>query len=149
MNRNIVETITGAVVILVALLFLLFARDSVTMVHDSKDSYKIEAKFDNADGIIVGSDIRIGGIKVGFVSKQWLEDETYLAALEFSVHSNVKLPVDSSAQIVSSGLLGNKYIAIVPGTENDMLTDKSTIKFTQSSVNLENLIGKFMFNGEK
>lgn len=147
MNRNIVETITGAVVVIIAILFVAFAHDTVKIINKPSETYKIEAKFENSDGIMVGSDVRIGGIKIGVVSNQWLESQSYLANIEMTIDDDVKLPKDSSAQILSSGLLGSKYVSLVPGADDRLLENRDQIKFTQSSVNIENLIGKFMFSG--
>jgi phospholipid/cholesterol/gamma-HCH transport system substrate-binding protein len=145
MNRNLIETITGALVLAVAVIFAFFAYKTADLGIGNKDAYKVNAKFDNVDGLTIGSDIRLAGIKVGVVAKQSIEPESYRAILQLSLEKNIKLPIDSSAQIVSEGLLGGKYIALVPGSEEKLLQPNDEIKFTQSSVNIEQLIGKLMF----
>lgn len=105
--------------------------------------YKLSAEFDKIDGISVGSDVKIGGIKIGTVLEQTLNPETYRAKLVIGVKSDIKLPLDSSAEIASEGLLGGKYVNLTPGAESDMLKDGGAIEYTQSSVNLEELLGKF------
>lgn len=145
MQKNIIETLMGAVVLAVAVVFFVFAYQGSGMRIEA--GYKVNAKFNNASGIALGSDVRIGGIKIGTVSDLSLDAESYEAIVSMQIRNNTKLPKDSSASVVSSGLLGEKYIQITPGGEEKMLKDGDKIEFTQSSVNLEELIGKFMFSG--
>ena len=145
MEKNILETLMGAVVLIVAAVFLVFAyQGSQTHVEGG---YRISARFGDASGISLGSDVRIGGVKVGIVSDLGLDSKTYEAVATLQVQPQTRIPEDSSAAIVSAGLLGEKYIAITPGSDDKMLADGSKVQFTQSSVNLEELIGKFMFSG--
>lgn len=145
MQKNVLETLMGAVVLIVAGTFLAFAYQG-SQIH-VEEGYTISAKFTNATGISLGSDVRIGGIKVGVVSSLSLDPKTYDAIVAMQVSNNTRLPRDSSASIVSSGLLGDKYIQLSPGGDEAMLKDGGHIDFTQSSVNLEEMIGKFMFSG--
>ena len=145
MQKNLLETLMGAVVLIVAGVFLAIAYDGSQMRIE--EGYQISAKFSNASGISLGSDIRIGGIKVGVISALGLDPESYEAVVSMQIRKNTKVPKDSSAAIVSSGLLGEKYIQLTPGSDDKMLADGGKIQFTQSAVNLEELIGKFMFSG--
>ena len=145
MQKNVIETLMGAVVLLVAGIFLAFAYKGSQMRVE--DGYKVTANFSNASGIALGSDVRIGGIKVGIVSNLGLDDKTYQALVSMQIRSSTKLPKDSSASIVSAGLLGEKYLSVTPGSDDQMLADGGKITYTQSSVNLEEMIGKFMFSG--
>lgn len=145
MKKNILETIMGALVLLVAAVFLLFAYEGSQLKVEA--GYSVSGKFSNATGIALGSDVRIGGIKVGVVSGLDLDAETYEAIIKMQVRNATKLPKDSSAAIVSSGLLGEKFIQLTPGGDDRMLEEGGRIQFTQSAVNLEELIGKFMFSG--
>ncbi len=145
MQKNIVETLIGAVVLVVAALFLVFAYNKSDV--SVKGGYKIIAKFDNASGIALGSDVRVGGIKVGVVSDLHLDPETYQAVLTMQIGESAKLPKDSSASITGDGLLGGKYVQIVPGGDDAMLASGESIEYTQSAVNLEEMIGKFVFSG--
>lgn len=146
MKKNGIETLVGALVLVVAVSFLFFAYKTAGIRMEGS-GYIIKAKFERIDGLHLGSDVRVGGIKVGTVVKQGLDPKSYLAELQFQIDDNVKLPKDSSAQIVSDGLLGNKYVSLVPGADEAMLKTGETIEFTQSAVNIETLIGKFMFSG--
>lgn len=146
MQKNALETLMGAVVLLVAGLFLVFAYKGSEMRMGGA-GYNVTCSFSNASGIALGSDVRIGGVKVGVVSSLALDPKTYKAVATLQVYKDTELPKDSSAAIVSSGLLGDKYIQITPGGDEAMLSDGGEIKFTQSAINLEELIGKFMFSG--
>jgi phospholipid/cholesterol/gamma-HCH transport system substrate-binding protein len=146
MSRTIVETLVGAAVVVVAVGFASFAFNSTSVSTGS--SYPIAATFDNVDGISVGSDVRIGGVKVGVVNDLKLDSESYRAQLTLALKDSVKVPTDSTAAIVSEGLLGGKYVALNPGGADEMLNKGDYISFTQSSMNLETLIGQFIF-GDK
>ncbi len=145
MQKNILETLMGAIVLLVAGAFLTFAYEGSQMRVD--DGYKVTTAFSNASGIALGSDVRIGGVKVGVVSDLTLDPQTYKAVATMQIRKDTLVPKDSSASIVSSGLLGDKYVQLTPGGDEKMLADGGVIKFNQSAVNLEEMIGKFMFSG--
>ncbi|MFL5337350.1 MAG: outer membrane lipid asymmetry maintenance protein MlaD [Geminicoccaceae bacterium] len=146
MSRNIVETLLGAAVLAVALGFLAWAYGNSSA--GDPGGYNLRAKFDRIDGLDAGADVRVSGIKVGKVLSQQLDPATYRAQVTFSVRSGVELPSDSSAAIVSSGLLGGKYLSLVPGGDERVLKDGEEIALTQSSVNLEDLIGRYIFSGQ-
>src|SRR5471030_365505 len=99
MKRNIIETLVGTIVLLVAGGFIFFAYSNVGS-NISTDSYTVFAQFERIDGLNIGSDVRVGGVKVGVVTKETLDPKTYLAKVELSVNNPIKLPKDSSAQIV-------------------------------------------------
>jgi len=145
MQKNIVETLIGAIVLLAAATFLFFAyqKSGVSV----ENGYKITAKFTNASGVALGSDVRIGGIKVGVVSDLGLDPKTYQALVTMQIRNSTKLPTDSSAAITGDGLLGGKFLQLTPGGDDEMLTNGGVIEYTQSAVNLEEMIGKFMFSG--
>jgi phospholipid/cholesterol/gamma-HCH transport system substrate-binding protein len=145
MNKSSIETLVGAIIIVVAGLFSYFAYSSSNL--KSVDGYRLDARFTSVDGIGSGSEVRIGGIKVGQVVEMDLDAKSYEAILGLQLREDIKLPEDSSASIVSSSLLGGKYINIEPGGMEDLLEDGDEIAFTQSAVNLESLIGKMVHSG--
>lgn len=145
MKKNFVESLIGLAIIVIAISFFVFAKDQAELGNVNDNNYNLEARFDKIDGINTGSDIRIAGIKIGSVVSDKLDLNSYEAVLIFSIRSDVKIPTDSIAAVVSSGLLGKKYISIEPGAEDVYLQNNQKIIYTQSSVNLESLIGKFMF----
>lgn len=143
--RNVFETVMGAFVLLVALAFVVIAYRSGSVSDPS--GYMLMAKFDRAGGISVGSDVRVSGLKVGSVTDTRIDPDSYLAVLRMTVDKHVRLPRDTSAEIIGDGLLGGKFIDLVPGADSEMLGPNEEIKFTQSSISLEALIGKFVFGG--
>lgn len=147
MGKTIFETLVGAIVLVVAVFFLVTAYKGGTV--EEKDSYDLYAKFDRVDGLRVNSDVRVSGMVVGKVVQQSIEPATYLAKVDFSVDKEVKLPVDTSAEIISAGLLGDKYLALIPGGADEYLKPGEQITITQSAISLESLIGKFVFGPDK
>ena len=144
MSRNLLETLLGAVVLIVAVGFLAFAYRSSQVQQNG--GYELIARFDKVDGLERGSDVRISGIKIGTVLDQTLDPETYRAEVRFSLREDVRLPADTSAAVVSNGLLGGKYLALVPGGDIEMLEPGDEVTLTQSAVNLEDLIGHMIFS---
>ena len=145
-QRNWAEIATGALILLVAAAFLVFAIGQSGRSLSTNGGMTLTARFDRIDGLAPGADVRIGGVKVGTVVEQRLDPKTYLAVLRLSLQPDIDLPTDSSAEITSEGLLGGKYVALVPGGAPDMLKDGGTITITQSSVSLEALLGRFIFS---
>ncbi len=145
MKQGIIETLVGFFVLIVAFSFLGFAYNASNFSKTDK-GYMLTANFQNIDGIAKGADVKLAGIKVGFVDSLSLEDNTYYAILNLKVNEGVNIPKDSSAIVSSSGLLGGKYIRINPGASDDNFVDGGKIKFTQSSLNIEDLIGKLMYS---
>ena len=143
MKRNLMETIMGAVVICVAVFFVATAYSNSGI--DNENGYSIVAAFDRVDGVTRGTDVKVGGIKIGSVEEMDLNPETYRAEITMDIKSDVKLPSDSTAEISSDGLLGGKFVNIVPGADEEMLKAGGRIEYTQSSLNLEQLLGKFAF----
>ncbi|NQV61982.1 MAG: outer membrane lipid asymmetry maintenance protein MlaD [Alphaproteobacteria bacterium] len=144
MSGNLVETLIGAVVLAVAGFFLYFSYDKADI--GVVQGYTLTAKFDKVDGVKVGSDVMLAGIKVGTVMAQTLDAKEYLAVLRLSLSSDVKLPDDSAIKIASDGLLGGKYLSIDPGGSEDYLQAGEEIRFTQGSVDLTELIGKAIYS---
>jgi phospholipid/cholesterol/gamma-HCH transport system substrate-binding protein len=144
MRGNVIETVMGAVVLIVAALFLVFAYR--TSQVRTVSGYEVSAEFSRVDGIHDGSDVRISGIKVGSVVAATLNPTTFLATLRLSVQPDIKLPDDTVAEIVSAGLLSDKYVSLVPGGSDKNIPPGGKLKYTQSSVNLENLIGQMIFS---
>lgn len=144
MNRNVIETVMGGVVLLVAVLFVVFAYTSSNVRQGG--GYDVVARFNSVDGIANGTDVRLSGIKVGSVVSQRLDPETYLAELRLNLDESVQLPLDSVAKIQSDGLLGSNYVALTPGAEDQMIAAGGEIRYTQDPVNIADLIGRFMFS---
>jgi len=141
-----IEIATGAAVLLVAGGFLVFAMAN-TGQRFGVEGYRLNATFDHVDGLSVGADVRIAGVKIGSIQSIRLNPKTYQADVSFTVQDNVQLTDDSSASVSTDGLLGGKYLALATGGDDKILKPGATITITQGSVNLEALIGKYIFGG--
>jgi phospholipid/cholesterol/gamma-HCH transport system substrate-binding protein len=143
-QRNVSELLAGAVVLAVAAGFLGYA-----VTHTGRGAVNgitLHANFEHADGLNTGSDVTLAGVRIGRVVAADVDPKTYQAAITFSVRADVQLPVDSSAEISSDGLIGGKSLALVPGGDDKMLADGGRIQITQSAASLENMLGKFIFS---
>jgi phospholipid/cholesterol/gamma-HCH transport system substrate-binding protein len=147
MKQNLMETAVGALVIAIALGFFIFMY-STTGVGKGSGGYHLTAKFKNVEGINVGSDVRMSGIKIGSVTSQTLDNKSYDAVLTFAIDPAIKLPDDSTAKITSEGLLGGKFIALEPGGSETLLSDGGTITYTQGALDLWALVSDYMFSGK-
>ncbi len=143
-SRSVTELAAGAAVILVAVGFLGYAV--VNTGRADLGGYTLHAAFDNVGGISNGSDVRVAGLKIGSVTHLAIDPSSYQAVATFTVERDIKLSTDSSASIATGGLLGGNFISLSTGGSEKMLTDGGTITITQSAVNLEDLLGKFIFN---
>lgn len=144
MRNNLVEAIMGAVVITVAGFFLYFAYSSS---HSNlQGGYLLYAKFDRIDGLNVGSDVKLSGVKVGTIQSLEIDSQTYQAKVSILLRQDIKLPDDSSAEVASESLLGGKYIALLPGGSEQFIAEKQYIPYTQSSISFESLISKYLFS---
>ncbi|MCK5042366.1 MAG: outer membrane lipid asymmetry maintenance protein MlaD [Sphingomonadales bacterium] len=144
MSKNYVESIVGLVVLVAAAGFFTFTYSKVEV--GTVRGYELNASFDRIDGLLVGSDVRLSGIKVGTVLAQEINFDTYQAVVRFSVDSAVELPVDSSASITSEGLLGGHYLSLGPGGLDEYLEDGDEVEFTEGSVDLFGLIGQAIYS---
>lgn len=144
-GRSIAEVMTGAVVLLAAGIFLVYA-----IMHGGRtpqtDGIALTAQFDRVDGLNQGADVRIGGVKVGSVTDLRIDPRSFQVVLTMRVRGDLGLPSDSSAEVTSEGLLGGKYVSIVPGGADRLLADGGRITETQGSVSLESLLGRFIFS---
>ena len=143
MGRNIVETIVGALVLLVAGVFFFYAFAKSDRAGPG--GYEILARFDRIDGLKRGADVTVSGVKVGSVTGFDLDRKTYQAVVRMMVSSSVGLPLDTNAKIVSESLLGGMVVVLEPGGDNKMIQAGGEIDKTQGAVPLSELIAKFMF----
>ena len=138
MRRNIIETVMGGVVLLVAAGFVILAFQRGTVIPPS--GYEITAEFDNATGVAPGTDVLLSGVKVGTVTGQRLDPDTFFAVVTMNISDSVELPRDTSAEILVEGLLGNSFIALEPGGAEKTLQSGGQIDFTQGSINVIKLL---------
>ncbi len=145
MKQGVIETLVGLFVLIVAVGFFVFAY-KVSNVGNTRDGYSVSANFQDIDGVSKGTDVKLAGVKVGYVDDLILDSNTFYVAAKFYIDKGIEIPEDSRAIVATSGLLGGKYIRITPGGSDDNLSDNGKIKFTQSSLNFEDLVGKLMYS---
>lgn len=142
-GRNIVETIVGALVLLVAGVFVFYAFAKSD--RGAPNGYEVIGRFDRIDGLKRGADVTVSGVKVGAVTGFELDRKTYQAIVRMMVSANLDLPIDTHAKIVSESLLGGMVIILEPGSDKTMLKAGGEIEKTQGAIPLSELIAKFMF----
>jgi phospholipid/cholesterol/gamma-HCH transport system substrate-binding protein len=144
MNRNMLETVMGALVLGVALIFLAFAYSSAGIRTVS--GYELTAKFDHPDGVKPGTDVRISGVKVGTVTSIVLDPKTFQADVRMTIDGAYKLPVDSEAVIASPSLLGDNIMSLVPGNDDKDIEPGGRINKTESPTSLLSLLSQGLFS---
>jgi phospholipid/cholesterol/gamma-HCH transport system substrate-binding protein len=144
MSRKFPEIFTGLVILVIAAVFLVYALGRAQAIGGS--GYLLKAQFSDIGGLTVGSNVEIGGVTVGHVVDASLNPQTYAAVVTVRINNGVKLPEDTSASISSEGLLGGNYVGLSPGGSDTMLAPGQSFQVTQSAINLESLLGQFIFN---
>ena len=144
MQRNMLETVMGAIVLLTAVAFVSLAYEAANI--RGTDGYELEAEFGATGGLSVGDDVRISGIKVGRISRQALDPVTYAARIVMSLDERIRIPADSSARITAASLLGGNYLELIPGADEDMMQPGEVIYDTRDPVSLTDLLGKAVFS---
>ena len=147
MGRKSVETLVGVFVLLgmLGLLFLALKAANLSSFGGG-DTYALVAYFDNIGGLKVRAPVRSAGVTVGRVAAITLDSKRYQGAVRIEIDRGVQFPSDSSARILTSGLLGDQYIGIEPGAQEKNVAPGDEIRQTQSAVVLETLISQFLFN---
>ena len=147
MAKKSTETLVGALVLLgiTGLAFLtLRAADLVSFSPTS--TYTVQARFDNIGGLKKNAPVRCAGVSIGEVLSISLDKNTYQGVVTMKLNGGLRFPVDSTAQILSAGLLGDEYVGVEPGSDDKDLANGDLIKKTQSAVVLENVIGQLIFD---
>ena len=138
-NRNVTEILIGAVVVITAVWFIYFVSVNTSIVSND-ENYNLAAEFRSVEGISIGTDVRLAGVKIGTVKDIKLDPDTYRVNAIFSVKNAIQIPDDSQAMISSEGLLGGNFIELVPGGSFDYLAPESIILDTQGAVSLITLL---------
>src|SRR3989338_8498802 len=148
MNKRSTEILVGLFVVLGALglLFLALKAANLGSFTNGGETYVVQARFDNIGGLKARAPVRSAGVNVGRVTSGVLDTQTYQGLATMEINQNVVFPKDSSAKILTSGLLGDQYIGIEPGGDINNLKGGDMITQTQSAMVLENLIGQFLFD---
>lgn len=147
MKKHPLDFWVGLFVVLgfAALLFLALKAGNMSSLSFSK-TYPVTVRFDNIGGLKPRAAVKSAGVVVGRVASIKFDDKRYLADVTLNLDSQYQFPKDSSAKILTSGLLGEQYIGLEPGGDDQMLKGGDTITLTQSAIVLENLIGQFLYN---
>ena len=145
MRQRLSEVIAGLIVIAAAIAFLVFALGRTQAVGSS--GYVLHAQFGQIGPLKAGDAVKIAGVTIGHVVNTRLDPKTYAAVVDFSIQHGVELPKDSSASIQSESLLGGDYLSVSPGGSDTMLKPGQAITATQSAINIESLISKYIFGG--
>ena len=142
MQRNTLETVMGAIVLLAAAGFVTLADEAADI--EGNGGYEIIAEFGSTGGLSVGDDVRISGIKVGRITEQSLDPITYSARIAMAIGPDIEIPADSSARITAASLLGGNYLELMPGAEDEMLAAGAVIYDTRDPVSISDLLGKMV-----
>ncbi len=143
MKRSLVETFLGGLVVVVAVGFFIFALQATDV--GAVDGYGLKARFLKLGGLEVGSDVRISGVKVGTVTDRQLDTESFEAVVLFTVRSELRLPADTLAVVTSEGLLGNKYLRLIPGFATEIIAEGGEISQTRDYRTLEDTVSEIIF----
>lgn len=147
MKNSTVETLIGAVVLAIAAAFFLYAYQASDQ-GTASGSYRVSAEFDNAEGVSIGTDVRVAGVKIGSVVDFTLNPENFQANVVMDLDPRVKLTDDATAKVTAEGLLGSKFIALEQGGSETMLADGGVISNTQGAVDIWSLISQAMFENK-
>jgi phospholipid/cholesterol/gamma-HCH transport system substrate-binding protein len=147
MSRRTIDLWVGVFVMVGfgALLFLALKVANLSS-FSAAEAYRVKARFDNIGGLKVRAPVKGAGVVIGRVSDIGFDSQTFEAVVTLSVDKHFQFPRDTSAKILTSGILGEQYIGLAAGGDTVNLKDGDTLKLTQSAVVLENLIGQFLFN---
>jgi phospholipid/cholesterol/gamma-HCH transport system substrate-binding protein len=147
MSKKGIETLVGLFVLLglVALTFVALKAANLASFGQS-NGYTLQARFDNIGGLKPRAPVRSAGVTVGRVMSIQLDPKTFQGLVTMEIDRDLRFPKDSSAKILTAGLLGDQYVGLEAGGDDKNLAPGDTVKQTQSAVVLENLIGQFLFN---
>jgi len=147
-NTRLVETLVGIFVAAgIAALFMLAMKVSNLNAFSNVEGYKVSAQFENVGGLKVLSSVSVGGVSIGRVTSISFDQDDYEAVVTMAIDPQYdRLPTDTSASILTSGLLGGQYVGFEPGGEEEFLKEGDNIELTQSAIVLEQVIGQFMFS---
>ena len=147
MNTRAVEILVGLFVAgAMAALFMLSLKVSNLASYGGDEGYELKASFENVGGLKVRSPVSAGGVRVGQVTDISYNNESYVAVVTFNVEAKYKFPKDTAANILTAGLLGEQYIGLEPGGDEEYLKQGDMIDLTQPALVLEQVIGQFLFS---
>lgn len=146
MSHNMSEVLVGGAVLAAALGFAIYAGQATGYTR-SGGAYELNASFRSLEGVSIGTDVRLAGVKIGTVTGMALNPETYRAETRFSVQEGIQIPDDSAIVVASEGLLGGNFVEIVPGGSPFFYEPGDAVADTQGAVSLVTLLLKFVGGG--
>ena len=148
MQRNVLETVMGAVVLLAAAAFL-FIVYNASGVKQASNGYHLVMRLDQGGSLSPGTDVRAAGVKVGSVVSQEFDAKNFQAVITLDISGDVQLPTDSSANVDQDGLLGNPYVNLQLGADDTMMKDGDTFRHATGVLSLGKLIAMALSGGDK
>jgi phospholipid/cholesterol/gamma-HCH transport system substrate-binding protein len=143
MRRNAIETVIGGIVLVVAALFLWVAYNATRVTI--APGYRVTAGFSQLGGLQTGSDVQIGGVKVGTVAERRLDPKTFDALIVMTIDNQIRLPADTVATIGSEGVLGGKFVRLIPGKASETIPSDGRVRETRPFRSLEDQVGEIIF----
>lgn len=144
MKKDYLEITVGFTIIIFSIIFVIFIM-KITNKKVNQEYYHLSANFSNIEGINVGTKVKIGGIDIGEVTQTKI-DEKYNVIVKMKIKKNVRIPTDSNIKISTSGLIGGKYLKVEVGGDEELLQNNGSFEFTESTMDLEDMITRFMLN---
>lgn len=148
MNTRNLEIMVGAFVVMaiLAMVMLSLKVSNLASYGDDTNVYEVKAQFENIGGLKVRSPVSAGGVRVGKVADISYNNKAFTAVVTIQLEDSYKFPLDTSASILTAGLLGEQYVGLVPGADEEVLVQGSEIELTQSALVLEQVIGQFLYS---
>ena len=147
MEKRNLETLVGLFVVLGAAALVFLSLKAANLASFSFDStYQVKARFDNVGGLKIRAPVKGAGVTVGRIKSIGFDDKNFQGVVTLELDRRYQFPADTSAKILTSGLLGDQYIGLEPGADDKNLNPGDSIKITQSAVVLENLIGQLIYS---
>ena len=143
MKINFLDAFLGLLVLLLTGLFLLYIYIAIDTRLFKSDTFQLQARFENVDGLVIGSKVKLSGVNIGTVKSISLEPENFYALITMNFDKQFNFPDDTEASVQLEGLLGGSYISILPGGSDVILLKNQEILYTQGSTSLLNLMLKF------
>ncbi len=147
MKNNTFETLVGTLVLLIAILFTFMTLKISDSRQKISSGYVLNAYFNNIEGLNIGADVKISGVKIGSVLDIDL-NKNYAANVKIKLPKDLSIPLDSIFKVSTSGLIGNKFVNIKIGADDKYFKNGETVEFTESTMDLEDLLGRFVFNND-
>jgi phospholipid/cholesterol/gamma-HCH transport system substrate-binding protein len=147
MQKRQIETLVGLFVLLGALAIVFLSLKAANLASFTLDAtYSLSARFDNVGGLKIRAPVKSAGVTVGRIGTIRFDDKTFQGVVMMDIDKRYAFPTDTSAKILTSGLLGDQYVGLEPGGDDKNLKDGDNIKMTQSAIVIENLIGQLLYN---